>query len=154
MNKTVIKCRCHGVSGTCTAQTCYSRVISVEEVGEIVFQHYGGAIEVEENSQKIIVPVNSNSDRPSDDDIIFSERSPDFCVANNKTGTVGVAHRKCDPNSNNRNPCSTICCNYGHYKITKVTPEYECRFIFCCRLECSNTRNVTVTEYRCNPPPS
>ena len=161
MNKTTTTCRCHGISGTCTVQTCYSRVVSVEEVGEIIFQRYGGAIRVEEddNDQGEIVPENPNSDPPTEDDLIFCDRSPDFCVANNLTGIVGVAHRLCDPNSNNRNACSTICCNYGHYKSTKVTPFRECRFICCnpselARIECSYTHNVTKTEYHCNPPPT
>lgn len=131
-------------------QTCYKRVPTVPEVGDALFVSYSGAVHVVE-SDGDIVSLNPNSDPPDKDDLIFKDNSPDFCQENRLLGTVGVAYRECDPNSNSRNACSSTCCDRGHYSITKTVPVEECKFIWCCDIVCEYVRNDTITEYRCNP---
>ena len=131
-------------------QTCYKKLPTVSEVGEVLFTRYGGAVHVTERDGEI-VNVNSNIDPPGSDDIIYKDNSPNFCQENIQVGTVGVANRMCDPNSNNRNACASTCCDRGHYSITKIKPVEECRFIWCCDIQCEYVRNDTITEYRCNP---
>jgi len=43
MKTTRTECRCHGISGTCSAQTCAEAVQSVEEVGEELVELYDTA---------------------------------------------------------------------------------------------------------------
>lgn len=142
-------CRCHGVSGTCTVQTCYKRVRTVEEVGEELRTKYGGAIHVRVSNGTI---VNANPNFPNDT-IIYKDNSPNFCKENTALGTVGVADRICDPNSNNPNACANTCCDHGHHTVTKTIPIEECKFVWCCDIVCEYVRNETITEYRCNSPP-
>lgn len=131
-------------------QTCYKRLPAVSEVGEVLFTRYGGAVQVEEENG-VTVNANPSSDPPGTDDIIYKDLSPDFCREDPELGTVGVAHRLCDPNSNSRNACASTCCDRGHYTRTFVQPVEECRFIWCCDIVCEYVRNDTIIEHRCNP---
>ena len=131
-------------------QTCYKRLSAESEIGETLFTLYGGAVRVTEIDGQI-VNANPNSDPYGPDDIIYKDDSPDFCQEDSVLGTVGVAHRLCDPNSNNRNACASTCCDHGHYSVTKIKPVEECRFVWCCDIECTIMRNDTITEHRCNP---
>ena len=144
-------CHCHGVSGTCTVQTCYIRIPTVAEVGDQLAQGYGGAIKVTEDTDGGIINSNPNSDAPSDTSIIFKDNSPNFCEENLEMGVVGVANRKCELNSNSPNACSTICCDHGHYTRSRVVKREECVFVWCCRIECTALANETITEHFCNP---
>lgn len=153
MNREIQQCRCHGVSGTCTVQTCYTRTPSVEEVGDVLFQRYTSAAEVELQSNQLVRKL-VGADPPTGDSLVYSSASPNFCIRNTNVGTVGVAHRKCvNDNPNAPNACSSLCCDHGAYPVTKTVPVEECQFVWCCRIECSITRNDTVTEYFCNPSP-
>lgn len=144
-------CHCHGVSGTCTVQTCYVRIPTVAEVGEQLAQDYSGAVQVMADTDGEIINTNPNSDPPGDDSIVFTDPSPDFCEEDLVKGVVGVANRRCDLNSNNANACSTICCDHGHYPRSRVVPQERCEFVWCCTIICTQLPNVTVTEHFCNP---
>lgn len=153
VNESIESCRCHGVSGTCAVKTCYNRIKTVAEVGEKLFQLYNGAVRVAESDDGDLVNANFPSVPVKKTDILYKDHSPNFCVEDDALGTLGVAHRLCDPNSNMPNACSTICCDYGNYELSKVVEIEECKFVWCCDIVCSTVRNDTVVEHRCNPPP-
>lgn len=153
VNVEVEECRCHGVSGTCTVQTCYTRTHTVAEVGQQIFERYGGAVQVEESSSGEIVNAKRGSTPYSNSSIIYKDSSPNFCVYDIEKGTVGVGDRLCNENSNERNACSSTCCDRGHYTVIKTEPVEECDFIWCCRIDCRFTGNRTIIEHRCNPDP-
>lgn len=140
------------MSGTCTVQTCYTRTPTVKEIGETLFNLYSGAVPVIKDANgDPVVPGNTP---PSADALIFSDPSPNFCTTNATVGTTGVSQRKCDLDSNKRNACSTLCCDFGHDTEVRVEPVEECEFIWCCRIDCQITANVTITDYKCRAPHS
>lgn len=142
-------CRCHGISGTCTVKTCYDRMQTLQEVGGHLFEEYGRAVQVDS-----VTKLDSKEpDRVRDNTLVYIDNSPSFCIRNDTKGILGVAHRKCDSNSQKRNACADMCCSHGFYPETKIVPVEECEFIWCCRIECKIVRNDTVIEHRCRPPP-
>lgn len=74
--------------------------------------------------------VNERIDRK---ELIYQQRSPDFCVAN-PLGP-GTTDRQCLRGDN----CEILCCGRG-YNVHRliVTKPCKCKFIRCCRVECEN----------------
>lgn len=149
-------CRCHGISGTCTSQTCYKRTSSVAEVGETLFQRYIGAVRVRLEDNEL---YNTNRDHhPNapevmEDNLVFNDASPNFCVRNLTQGVLGVADRKCSPDLQAPDSCNTLCCGHGSYQLPRTMPVEECKFVYCCYYDCKITRNETIIDHFCNPPP-
>ena len=134
-------------------QTCYKRVPCPAEIGHILYNGYNGAVEVKCNGSGEVIPAIPSRPPPTSEDIIYSDNSPNFCVENSEVGTVGVADRVCSDSPNSINNCDVLCCNNGNYRVTRTVSVRKCDFIWCCRIECSNTEQRTITEKRCNPPP-
>ena len=143
-------CTCHGISGTCSAQTCYMKVPDVSSVGETLVAKYDGAVRVDLGTNNELIRTNSDADALTEADLAYVEESPDLCVADASNNILGTKDRECDPSPDTPNSCSVLCCSRGFYSKTYTYPLEECKFVFCCRIECSFTRNVTVTEYKCN----
>lgn len=142
-------CVCHGISGTCTVMTCYERAPDISAIGEELRQRYDSAIEVRMDRSGGLVPVR-NQDPPTPMDLVFTGPRPNFCEPNVTAGILGTQDRVCDPDSLGPGSCALLCCGRGHYSRTFVVPVEQCRFVWCCQIECSVVRNDTIVETRCN----
>ena len=147
-------CRCIGISGSCTVQTCQSELPEFSELGRRIRQIYDDhTCRVQWNG---VLGENSRL-RPDCDgdytnrDIIYTDLSPRYCTRHLRYGSLGTLGRECDPHSSGPNSCDNLCtqCGRGHRAVTEETVENcYCEFVFCCDIRC-HTCSKTRAYYVC-----
>ncbi|KAG7257838.1 hypothetical protein CRUP_030948 [Coryphaenoides rupestris] len=133
-----MECKCHGLSGSCTLRTCWKKMAPFREVGDRLLERFNGASKVMGgNDGKTLIPVGADIKPPDRQDLIYSAESPDFCVANRKTGSLGTRGRTCNSTAPDVSGCDLLCCERG---FRRDTLEFEenclCRFHWCCVVQC------------------
>ncbi|KAJ7345988.1 hypothetical protein JRQ81_001938 [Phrynocephalus forsythii] len=115
------------------------------EVGDRLLERFNGAFKVMGgNDGKTLIPVGRNIKPPDRQDLIYSADSPDFCVANRKTGSLGTRGRVCNSTAMDMSGCDLLCCGRGHRDETLLLEENcLCRFHWCCVVQC---RKCTVRK--------
>ncbi|KAG7256957.1 hypothetical protein CRUP_008401 [Coryphaenoides rupestris] len=108
------------------------------EVGDRLLERFNGASKVMGgNDGKTLIPVGADIKPPDCQDLIYSAESPDFCVANRKTGSLGTRGRTCNSTAPDVSGCDLLCCERG---FRRDTLEFEenclCRFHWCCVVQC------------------
>ena len=128
-------------------QTCYEKAPSVSAIGAKLRAKY-------ENSQKVkgcnttlciaghpdLTPINTLP--------VYITDTPDLCSPSLDNGILGTRGRVCDPTSTGSDSCNTLCCN-GFEQVRYSVPRESCRFVWCCRIECTDLEPEEVVEYRC-----
>ena len=171
MNK-VEKCKCHGMSGSCAFQSCFYKVAPFRSVGDQLLLKYEAASPVKlgnDNPSSLWSPISiAYGELPTDSDdekdgrstmqrrsvpqsnLIFTERSPNFCERNRQWGVIGVRGRQCHPSGGHFGSCDQLCCGRSYQPDQLVVQEINCncRFHYCCVVKCKTCRNVTQT-YKC-----
>lgn len=145
-----IECKCHGVSGSCSMKTCWLKLPSFREVGDYLKDKYDSAIEVRyESRQNTLRARNKRFSKPTKEDLVYIDDSPNFCAANPKIGALGTSGRQCNKNSNGPDGCRIMCCGRGYY-IQKTIKEEKCKckFQWCCSVKCE-TCITEVETYIC-----
>lgn len=132
------ECKCHGLSGSCTLRTCWKKMPHFREVGDRLLERFNGASKVMGgNDGKTLIPVGQNIKPPDKQDLIYSAESPDFCLPNRKTGSLGTRGRMCNSTALDVSGCDLLCCERGHREETVVLEENcLCRFHWCCVVQC------------------
>ncbi|XP_021952979.1 protein Wnt-1 [Folsomia candida] len=149
-NNMRLVCKCHGLSGSCTLKTCWQKVPSFREIGEMLKLKFDGAVQViPGNDGKSLVPSKASIKPPEKDDLIYFDESLDFCQYSNKTGSLGTQGRECNATSYGVDGCELLCCGRG-YRRRRVTERKNCRckFHWCCEVTC-DTCIVTKEIYTC-----
>uniref|UniRef100_A0A4W3IKE5 Protein Wnt n=1 Tax=Callorhinchus milii TaxID=7868 RepID=A0A4W3IKE5_CALMI len=133
-----VECKCHGLSGSCTLKTCWSKMPHFREVGDRLLDRFNGAFKVMGgNDGKTLLPVGHNIKPPDKMDLVYSLNSPDFCLPNRKTGSVGTGGRSCNSTAMDVSGCDLLCCGRGFRDETVVFEENcLCRFHWCCVVQC------------------
>jgi len=144
----MMKCRCHGVSGSCEFKTCWKSLPKFSEVGKYLKDRYDrNSVKVSSlpmpsperhrrASQRspVSLPVNKKS-------LVYIQPSPDYCTEDPKEGVMGTTGRRCNAESQGHDGCGFLCCGRGHFTQTVV--EYEkckCKFVWCCKVRCKQCR--------------
>lgn len=132
------ECKCHGLSGSCTLRTCWKKMPHFREVGDRLLERFNGASKVMGgNDGKTLIPVGQNIKPPDKQDLIYSAESPDFCLPNRKTGSLGTRGRMCNSTALDVSGCDLLCCERGYRDETVVMEENcLCRFHWCCVVQC------------------
>ena len=145
------ECKCHGLSGSCTLKTCWRKMPIFREVGGVIKRKFDGASKVKgSNDGKTLVPEGKTIKPPMEDDLIYSEESPNFCLRNKRLGSLGTRGRECDPKSDRVGGCDLLCCGRGYKKYhVRVEEKCKCRFIWCCEVICQ-TCVTKKTIFRCS----
>ncbi len=84
-----VTCKCHGVSGSCSLVTCWQQLSPFRKVGDLIVKKYKGAsrVKVARNGR---LRIRRRTDKvPTANDLIYLERSPDYCHRNDTIGTTG-----------------------------------------------------------------
>lgn len=138
-------CKCHGVSGSCTEKTCWKVSPTVEEVAESLKNLYESSVRLPKRRRN---DESNRVERSSVVQMYYVDKSNDFCEADRRTGSAGTAGRTCDPNSFGEGSCDKLCCGRGHKKVieTTINENYNCRYVWCCRVECDTVEETTVTH--------
>nr|CDI40109.1 WNT2 protein [Glomeris marginata] len=148
-----LECKCHGVSGSCTVRTCWLAMMDFRRVGNYLKRKYDGATEVTTNQAGTGLTVaHRQFKRPTSTDLVYFEASPDYCVTDQVTGSLGTAGRSCNRTSMGTEGCDIMCCGRGYdtARVQRVT-KCECKFQWCCYVRC-NQCHEWVDEHTCKRP--
>ncbi|XP_068596898.1 protein Wnt-8a-like [Brachionichthys hirsutus] len=158
-------CKCHGVSGSCSIQTCWMQLAEFREVGNYLKMKYNHAKKLDLD-KKPARAGNSADNRGgiansfrgiARTELIYLEDSPDYCVKNQSLEFQGTEGREClkgDKSTSlqrERKSCRRLCHECGLRVVAKrieVVSSCNCKFHWCCTVKCDKCRQ-TVTKYYC-----
>lgn len=145
-----IECKCHGVSGSCSMKTCWLKLPSFREVGDYLKEKYDSAIEVRyESRQNQLRPRYRRFSKPTKEDLVYIQDSPNYCNKNEEFGIIGTSGRQCNKHSNGLDGCRIMCCGRGYYIAKTIKEEKcKCKFQWCCSVKCE-TCVTEVETYIC-----
>ena len=137
-NSTVVSCRCHGIFGSCTQQTCHLELETMGVVADRLFELYKDSCKVYSNGKLgVHFQYESDCDQLLETDLIYFVDSPDYCVRDTSKGSPGVQGRSCNALIEGEGSCSDICCGRGYEVVTEQFREpCSCRFVWCCEYVC------------------
>ena len=165
-----LACKCHGVSGACTTRTCWTSAPPLPQVAALLHQRYRQARHVKphETGKGLLPAAQKLRDSPmkssphsssrhlrgqkriSGTELVFLSPSPDFCVPDPRSGSLGTAGRKCNESSTGPDSCPLLCCGRGWSTRTEIVEEQcECKFVWCCEVVCKSCSKA-VTISTCN----
>jgi len=136
-------CKCHGVSASCAVRICWRSLATFSDVGDELKSSYDGAKWVRYvRRKKTLRSAIRQYAKPKKDDLVYLKESPDFCDSDPEVGSLGTAGRQCNRTSQGLDNCATLCCGRGyHTEIREVEEDCNCRFVWCCRVECDKCRS-------------
>ena len=95
-NSLTTACKCHGVSGSCSIKTCWRALPDFSKIGAKLKERYGMAIEVKRKRRKNVYmfkPINKKLDIIPADELVYIQKSPDYCSPDKKMGSIGTKGR-------------------------------------------------------------
>lgn len=162
-------CKCTGRMGNCSNQICWREVPPFKLVARSLVEFYKIARLVHAGPPKRHghrkrnghgrenehgrVTLKGNYTTFNKSHIVYYEMSPDFCVVNPTLGSLGTDHRYCSTGIGGKN-CS-FCCSREYHSTTKVV-EYgcNCRFTWCCNLQCETCEDEVTIAWCTSAPKS
>ncbi|KAL3279070.1 hypothetical protein HHI36_016584 [Cryptolaemus montrouzieri] len=151
----VRKCRCHGVSGSCSHQTCWLEVAPFGQIARTLKDRYKNAVRISfeqirgartiGNTARF--QLNQKLSHISPKQLVYLDESPDYCVPNSSTGWPGTIGRACSrPGRNSsdheeKRSCRNLCRSCGHRvrrQKKKIAIRCNCAFQWCCELSMIN----------------
>ncbi|KAG5875368.1 hypothetical protein JTB14_020666 [Gonioctena quinquepunctata] len=162
-NTMVRKCRCHGISGSCSLQTCWMQMSPFEDVSRQLKERYKNSERLSyQIVEKSIYIENSGGEMEEktipgiEHSLVYLDQSPDYCLTKSTEGFSGTRGRMCSKNANyttleEKNSCRNLCrrCGYSVKRMQKtVTKRCNCEFNWCCRVKCDSCLE-TVDEHFC-----
>ncbi|KAK2899095.1 hypothetical protein Q8A67_010513 [Cirrhinus molitorella] len=144
-----VSCKCHGVSGSCSLKTCWLQLADFRKVGDALKEKYDSAAAMRLNSRGKLVQVHSKFNSPTSNDLVYIDPSPDYCVENKTTGSLGTQDRLCNKTSEGMDGCALMCCGRGYdqYKA-QLVERCHCKFHWCCYVKCKRCSRI-VDQFVC-----
>ncbi|KAL2094360.1 hypothetical protein ACEWY4_009079 [Coilia grayii] len=148
----VMKCKCHGVSGSCSIRTCWRGLQDLKEVAMDLKTKYLSATKVVHRpmgTRKQLVPKDIDIRPVRENELVYLQSSPDFCGKNDKLGSFGTQDRQCNKTSSGSDSCDLMCCGRGYNPYTEQLVERcHCKYHWCCYVTCKKCER-TVERYVC-----
>ncbi|XP_060734596.1 protein Wnt-2 [Tachysurus vachellii] len=133
-----LECKCHGVSGSCNIRTCWLAIGDFRQTGDYLRKKYNSATQVVMNRYGTGFTIAHRKFRkPTKNDLVYFEDSPDYCIWDHESGSVGTGGRVCNRTSHGADSCEVMCCGRG-YDTSRVSrsTKCECKFHWCCTVHC------------------
>lgn len=136
------ECKCHGLSGSCSVQTCWEKMPHFRDVGDRLKARFDSAIKVIiGNSGDQLIKEGETIKPPTELDLVYTTNSPNFCKADPYLGSHGTVGRRCNDTSMGVGGCQLLCCGRGARMRKLIIKENcQCRFQWCCTVECKRCR--------------
>ncbi|CAI5773526.1 protein Wnt-11 isoform X2 [Podarcis lilfordi] len=147
-----MKCKCHGVSGSCSIKTCWRGLQELRDIALDLKNKYLSATKVVHRpmgTRKHLVPKDLDIRPVKETELVYLQSSPDFCMKNEKVGSHGTQDRQCNKTSNGSDSCDLMCCGRGYNPyMDKVVERCHCKYHWCCYVTCKKCER-TVERYVC-----
>ncbi|CAH1130297.1 unnamed protein product [Ceutorhynchus assimilis] len=170
-----VRCKCHGISGSCQMKTCWRSTPDIKLVGNILKEKFKSAVMVDQTnlgsknlrkfnvanpklvnknqmrSEKQWMPRKNKKRRDLSFDLLYYEKSPNFCDKNNVLDVPGTSGRLCNSTlKSGPSSCTSLCCGKGYNSVKQTKLERcHCKFIWCCEVKCdicNNTNWISVCK--------
>uniref|UniRef100_A0A8C0NHG1 Protein Wnt n=1 Tax=Canis lupus familiaris TaxID=9615 RepID=A0A8C0NHG1_CANLF len=141
-----VDCRCHGVSGSCAVKTCWKTMSSFEKIGRLLKDKYENSIQISDKMQRKMRRRDKDQRRIPirKDDLLYVNKSPNYCVEDKKLGIPGTRGRECNRTSQGAGGCNLLCCGRGYNThVVRHVERCECKFIWCCYVRCRRCESMT-----------
>ncbi|XP_046872254.1 protein Wnt-16 [Hypomesus transpacificus] len=138
-------CRCHGVSGSCAVKTCWRTMAPFERVGNFLKESYEGSVQVLDRSKRKVRRKEKEQRRLPirRDELIFLNKSPNYCVEDRRWGVAGTRGRRCNRTSAGPDGCNLLCCGRGYNThVVRHVERCECKFVWCCYVRCRRCESM------------
>ena len=146
-----LRCRCHGVSGSCAVKTCWKSLPSFRSIGAALKTKYEGSYPIERRSKRRPRRKGKTKRRQpvKNDDLIYVYKSPNYCRPNSRLGIHGTAGRSCNKTSVVSDSCDLLCCGRGYNtQVVTHVSRCHCKFIWCCHVQCK-TCEISEERHTC-----
>ncbi|XP_028035822.1 protein Wnt-10b-like [Bombyx mandarina] len=148
-----VRCKCHGLSGSCQLRTCWRTTPDFRVVASTIKRQYRKALvaaqEGQINNGMSVLKGRPRGRRKSKPrpapktSLLFFERSPNFCEVDPRTDSAGTSGRVCRVGRPSRSgACELLCCGRGHSLVRKSSIKpCNCTFHWCCTVDCQRCRD-------------
>ncbi|XP_026881530.1 protein Wnt-8a-like [Electrophorus electricus] len=157
-------CKCHGVSGSCSIQTCWMQLSDFRDVGNYLKIKHDQAQKLEMDKRRMRAG-NSADNRGAIADtfstiarteLVHLEDSPNYCARNLSLGLHGTEGRECLQSGTNlsrweKRSCKRLCHECGlkvEEKKIQTASSCNCRFHWCCTVKCEQCTQI-VSKHFC-----
>ncbi|PNF29428.1 Protein Wnt-5b [Cryptotermes secundus] len=107
------------------------------EFGDYIKDKYDGATEVRINRRGRLQIRDPRFNKPTANDLVYIDDSPNYCVRNLSVGSLGTHGRMCNRTSQGMDGCNLMCCGRGYNtQKTTVRERCDCKFHWCCYVDC------------------
>ncbi|XP_077465839.1 protein Wnt-8a-like [Stigmatopora argus] len=153
-------CRCHGMSESCTVQTCWAQLSDFREIGDYLKAKYNQARKLDIDKKRKRAGNSAESrgglvdsfGRLAQTELIYLEDSPDYCRKNISLGLYGTEGRECVQHGEGltqweRRSCRRLCHECGlrvEERQKEVVTSCNCKFQWCCKVNCDDCSQVKV----------
>ncbi|XP_023781916.1 protein Wnt-11b-like [Cyanistes caeruleus] len=138
------RCKCHGVSGSCSVKTCWKGLPDLGEIASDLKSRYLAALKVTHRlvgPRKQLIPKEEDARPVTEMDLVYLINSPDYCTPNPQLGSLGTQDRPCNRSSAGSDSCDLLCCGRGYNTYTEEVQERcHCRYRWCCSVVCRRCR--------------
>ncbi|KAM4678422.1 protein Wnt-16 [Discoglossus pictus] len=141
-----VDCRCHGVSGSCAVKTCWKSMSSFEKIGNYLKDKYENSIQISDRLKRKVRRKEKNYRKIPlrKEELVYSNRSPNYCVEDRKLGISGTHGRECNRTSDGPDGCNLLCCGRGYNThVVRHVERCECKFVWCCYVRCRRCESMT-----------
>ncbi|XP_068442828.1 protein Wnt-16 [Clinocottus analis] len=136
-------CRCHGVSGSCAVKTCWKTVAAFERVGLHLKERYERSTQVLDRSRRKTRRKEQRRLPVAADQLIFFNKSPNYCLQDARRGVAGTRGRRCNRTSGGSDSCVLLCCGRGYNThLVRQVQRCECKFVWCCYVRCRRCESM------------
>ncbi|XP_067374821.1 protein Wnt-8a-like [Channa argus] len=146
-------CRCHGMSESCSIQTCWTQLSNFREIGNYLKIKHSQAQKLDTDNRRMRAGAIAEAlGSIAQTELIYLEDSPDYCRSNVSLGLYGTEGRECMQHGEGltqreKRSCRRLCHECGlrvEEKRTEVVSSCNCKFHWCCKVDCEDCSQVII----------